>query len=291
MSAGLHNDRNTPIGRDIPLTDIVPLRQRSIGERAYKKLKANIATIGLIDPLCVCDDNGMYYLLDGYFRMKVLEELGATEAPCLVLDRKDIYTPNRQVNNLSRVEQNRMMHNALEKIDEQTIAESFGLKSLGIKSDYYLKELHPSVLKAIENGHMSKNGAREFIYVTQERQAEIIKLMQSAKDYGTIFLKTQILRTAQQQRVKHRGRRSPWERASPKYQDLSKRLAEANLNYAFYQAQYHRYSADLMKLVMYVREIMNTPALHTWIRKNDVEIYRFFKELLRDNIAANATSE
>ena len=277
-------DNSAPMEMDISLSEIVTVRQRSIGERAYKKLKANISTIGLIDPLCVCEDSGTYYLLDGYFRMKVLEELGETEAPCLILSRKDVYTPNKQVNNLSRIEQNRMMRKALEKLDERTIAESFGLKSLDLKSDYFLKDLHSSVIKAIDAGNMSKHNAREFVFVTQERQADIIKLMQSTKDYSSTFLKTQILRTAQQQRIKQRGRKSPWERASYKNQDLSKRLSEANLNYAFYQAQYHRYSADLMKLVIYIRRILNTSALSAWIRKNDAETYNFFKELLHDNM-------
>lgn len=291
MSTNQSGHNHEPIGMDIPLSAIIPLRKRKIGNKPYAKLKANIATIGLIDPLCVCMEGDKYYLLDGYFRWRILAEVGLTEAPCLVLDRKDIYTPNRQVNNLSRVEQRKMMLKALEKIDERTIAESFGLQSLDLHSYDFIKTLHPTVHKAVESGQVSKSSAKEFIYVTQERQAEIIKLMRSAKDYSPTFLKTLIHNTPVPQRVKTKKQKTPWERASPKYNNLSKKLAEANLNYAFYRTHYHKYSADLMKLAMYIRQIMHTSPLHAWIRKNDPETFAFFKELLRDSAIRTNVSE
>ena len=50
--------------------------------------------------------------------------------PCLVLSSRDLYTPNRQVNYLSPMEEIGMLRKALEKLDEKTIARAFGIESI-----------------------------------------------------------------------------------------------------------------------------------------------------------------
>ena len=40
----------------IPIVQLIPVRKRKVSAKGFAKLKANIEAIGLIDPLCVCQD-------------------------------------------------------------------------------------------------------------------------------------------------------------------------------------------------------------------------------------------
>ena len=117
-------------GADVPIVKLTPLRKRTISKKNYNKLVANIKAVGLIEPLCVCQEGDQYFILDGYIRYTALLELGIESAPCLVLASRDLYTPNRQVNHLSPKEEVRMLRKALEKLDEATITQAFGVESL-----------------------------------------------------------------------------------------------------------------------------------------------------------------
>lgn len=117
-------------GIDVPIVNLIPLRRRKVSERDYKKLMANIKAVGLIEPLCICQESDKYYILDGFVRYTILVEFGVESVPCLVLDSRDLYTPNRQVNHLSPRQQIKLLRDALERLDEQTVANAFGMDSL-----------------------------------------------------------------------------------------------------------------------------------------------------------------
>ncbi len=276
----------TPEGVDLPLVAIIPVRKRTVSPRGYQKLKANITALGLIDPLCVCRDGEKYYLLDGYVRYQILLELGVEEAPCLVLERRDFYTPNRQVNNLSPMQEGRMIRRALEKVDEQTIARHFALKSLYSKHRARDKELHPDVLAAVESGEISRVCARELVFVVPSRQVELLEIMRQAGDRSPAFVKTQIIKTPPNQRVKRKGKgKTPWERENKQKNGLADRLAEVNRHYDFFKEVFTTYYTDLMRLVIHARDILEEPELHDWIKENDPAAYRLFKDTIAECMA------
>ncbi|MBS3821804.1 MAG: ParB-like nuclease domain-containing protein, partial [Phycisphaerae bacterium] len=88
-------------GIDVPIVKLTPLRKRKVSKKNYNTLMANLKAVGLIEPLCVCQEGEQYFILDGYIRYTALLELGVETVPCLVLPSRDLYTPNRQVNHLS----------------------------------------------------------------------------------------------------------------------------------------------------------------------------------------------
>lgn len=276
----------TPEGVDLPLAAIIPVRKRAVTKRGYEKLRANIQALGLIDPLCVCRDGEKYHLLDGYIRYQILLELGVEEAPCLVLERRDFYTPNRQVSSLSRIQEGKMLRRALESVDAQTIAKHFALKSLYSMTKSKDKGLHPDVAAAVESGEISRVCARELEFVVPARQTELLELMRQAGDHSPAFVKTQIIKTPPNQRVKVKGRnRTPWEREQTQKNGLADRLAEANRHYDFYKELFNTYYTDLMRLVIHVRDILEEPELHDWLKKNEPSAYRLFKDTVTECMA------
>jgi hypothetical protein len=140
-------------GRDIPIVKLVPVRQRTVSKRSYRKLVANLKAVGLIEPLCVCEENGKYLILEGYVRYTALLEMGVETVPYLILPSRDLDTPNRRVSHLTAYQENRMLRKALEEIDENTIAEAFGIKSIKTRLSVALcRDLHPDVVAELKDG-------------------------------------------------------------------------------------------------------------------------------------------
>ena len=68
--------------------DLVPLHERTLDlqtSRGFRKILASIKELGLIEPLCVYQQNGLHVILDGYLRYRACQQLGVHVLPCLVL--------------------------------------------------------------------------------------------------------------------------------------------------------------------------------------------------------------
>ena len=74
--------------RVLPLSDLKPApynprRPLAPTAPAYRKLKASVAAFGLVEPLVWNEPTG--HVVGGHVRLRVLEELGRTEAPVSVV--------------------------------------------------------------------------------------------------------------------------------------------------------------------------------------------------------------
>lgn len=280
----MEKDKNMGVGVDVPIVKLTPLRERKVSPKSYRKLKANLMAVGLIEPLCVCKEDDTYYILDGFIRYQIFLEMGVESVPCIVMGRKDIYTPNRQVNNLSSKEEVKMLRRALQNLDEETIAKAFGMESISSRLNTgMLKELHPNVVAALQNEKLQQQTARELTFVTQKRQAEILTLMEKSGDCSLAFAKTQILKTPPAQRTKNKKRSNPWDTNIKKKRNLVKKLAEVEKHYDFYSTLYRTYVGDLLKLAIYVRQIVNRPKLLKYLDENNPDAVRLFNEVLAES--------
>jgi len=270
-------------GVDVPIVKLTPLRKRKVSKKNYGKLTSNLKAVGLIEPLCVCQEGEQYFILDGYIRYTALLELGVETVPCLVLASRDLYTPNRQVNHLSPKEEVRMLRKALEKLDETTIAKAFGVESVKTRLNTSLyRDLHKEVVPELKSGRLMQSVAKELAYVVPKRQLEIVKMMQESGDWSLAFAKAQVLVTQPGQRSKKRRKSNPWQRGQKTKRDLAKKLAEVEKHYDFYSALYRQYVGDLLKLAIYVRQIVTRPELHDHLAERHPDDLRFFESILAE---------
>ena len=273
-------------GVDVPIVQLTPLRKRTIGKKNYNKLLANIKTVGLIEPLCVCQEGEQFFILDGYIRYTVFLELGIDTVPCLVLPSRDLYTPNRQVNHLSSREENRMLRKALEKLDERTIAQAFGVESLVTRLHTSLyRELHPKVAAELKSNHLTQAVARELSFVLPKRQLEIVAMMKDSGDCSVAFAKAQVLATPSNLRSKKKRGITPWQRGHNTKRDLVKKLAEVEKHYDFYSALYRQYVGDLLKLAIYIRQIVSRTELRAYLSEHYPDDLQCFESVLAESEA------
>jgi hypothetical protein len=268
-------------GIDVSIVKLVPRNERKIAKKYRQRIEASLRAVGLIEPLIVFPIEDSYEILDGALRYRILLDLGVETVPCLVHSTRDGFTGNRMVNQLSASQEMRMLRKSLEELDEKTIANALGMQGIGHRLNKgLLAKLHPDVVKAFDVNKINLQTARELIHVKQERQFEILKLMDSCDDYSTTFARGLVLKTPLAKRAKANGATSPWTQADEKKSQLLKKLQEAEQQQDFYTGLYRQYTTNLLKLVIYVRTMLNNEAVKAYLQTNYAELTQIFEEIL-----------
>jgi ParB-like chromosome segregation protein Spo0J len=260
-------------GVDVPIVRLVPRHDRSVNKTQLKRIEASLRSVGLIEPLIVYPDGENYEILDGCLRYRILLEMGVESVPCLVNPKRDGFTANRMVNQLSASQEMRMLRKSLEELDEKTIASALGFASIGHRLNKGLiQKLDPLVAKAFNANKITLQVAKELAHVKNDRQVEILKLMESCNDYSVTFAKGLVLKTPVSKRAKTSGRTSPWSRGEEKKTDLIRKLQEAELQQDFYSGLYRQYAANLLKLVIYCRALLGNPQVAAYLKEHHPEV-------------------
>lgn len=269
-------------GRDIPLVLLRPRHERKISQREYDRIRVSILAVGLIEPLLVFPENDYYIILNGHQRYRILLELGVETAPCIFAREKESFTSNRMVNRLSPLQESRMIKKSLDELDEKTIANALGITHIAHRlNTALLKRLHPKVAAAFDGGMIKKACVLELAYVIPKRQEEILRSMENYKDYSVPFARSLVLKTPQHARAKDRtGVRNPWARHEQRKSDLLKKLTDAEEKHDFYTTLYRQYSINLLKLVIYARQLLSKERIAAYLRDSHPEILATFREIV-----------
>ena len=268
-------------GRDVPIVKLIPRNERKISKKYHKRIEASLRAVGLIDPLVVFPHKDGFEILDGCLRYRILLELGVETVPCLVWHEREAFTGNRMVNQLSSAQEIRMLRKSLEELDEKTIASALGMQGIAHRlNTTLLKKLDPTVVKAFEAGKLNLQAARELSHVKPERQAEILKMMESCSDYSVTFAKGLVLKTPLAKRAKTNGARTPWTRADEKKNDLLKKLREAEEQQDFYSNLYRNYTTNLLKLVIFARSLVANRPTRQYMDEHYPGLATIFEDII-----------
>ena len=268
-------------GVDISIVKLVPRNERKVPAKYRQRIEASLRAVGLIDPLIVYPLDDGYEILDGSLRYRILLDLGVESVPCLVHNTRDGFTGNRMVNQLSSSQEMRMLRKSLEELDERTIASALGMQGIGHRLNKgLLDKLHPDVVKAFNVSKINLQTARELVNVKSDRQHEILQLMESCKDFSTTFARGLVLQTGAAKRAKAGTGKTPWAKADERKSQLLKKLQEAEQQQDFYTGLYRQYTTNLLKLVIYVRTLLNNPDVRSYLQTHHAELMRSFEEIL-----------
>jgi ParB family chromosome partitioning protein len=283
-------------GIDIPLASLVPLHEReninTKTHKGYRRILASVQAIGLIEPLCVYEENGVYVILDGYLRFLACAELGIKTVPCIVYEDKEAYTFNRMVNRLSGYQEMRMLRKSLETLDEQTIASALGMKTIRYRlAPKLVEQLHPKVAEAFEQDLIGKSAAMEMACVKPPRQAAMLKEMKRVNDFSSALIRALILKTPPELRNPRRNPRKPWSEDNTRRKELVARLEEAEKQHDFYTGLYRQYSADLLKMALYVRKVITTPEINAHLAQHHAPTLEELQQIVLDPQRPEPTPE
>lgn len=271
-------------GKDIDIDKLVPLNERKINlkkNRGFQKILSTIKMIGLIEPLDVYKENGHYVILNGFLRYQAFKELQINTIPCLIHSQKEAYTYNKMINRLSPVQESRMLQEALKTLDQPTVAQVFGVKSLQYRlSTGLLKQLDAKVINAIDKGSLSRRCAKELTYVNKQRQNQILREMEKNEDFSIAFARALIIKTPSNMRNHGKKKKKPWAEDTERKQELVAKLETISKRYDFYSNLYRQYSADLLKLYIYVRKLITNEKTRLYLEINFPEIFEQFENII-----------
>jgi len=175
----------------------------------------------------------------------------------------------------------RMIRKSLEELDEKTIANALGMQGIGHRLNKgLLDKLHPEVVKAFNGIKINLQTARELVNVKHDRQHEILQLMESCNDFSTTFARGLVLKTPVAKRAKAANTKTPWTQADEKKSNLLKKLQEAEQQQDFYTGLYRQYTTNLLKLVIYVRSLLNHEEVKSYLQTHHADLTRTFEEIL-----------
>jgi hypothetical protein len=195
----------------------------------------------------------------------------------LVYRDKEAYTFNRMVNRLSPIQEMRMLRTAIKTIDESTVAETFGMKSIRYRlGEGVVRDLHPRVVKALDEGTVSRRSAREFAYVKPERQLAMLREMQKTGDYSLSFARALVLKTPAGLR-NPRKKRKLWVDHETNRLELVAKLQKVEKDHDFYARLYRRYCTDLLKMCFFVRKLVGNEKVRAYMQRKHPDILKRFE--------------
>ena len=277
-------------GEDIPLVKLKKIQNRKINPQAVSRIRSSIKKLGMLEPLHVSPSpDGYYTILEGELRYDILVELGYETAPCIVRDDKDIFTTNYQVNHLSPIQATKMINKAMEIVDGQLIADVFGLKKVVYRlPEALLNRLHPTIVKACDNGTITRACASELAEVVPVRQLEIFAMMQNVKNFGTKFVKKQVLDTPLKNQQSTR-KISPWTENIERKKSLGAKLKAQRGESDQCTKSFRDFTSALMSTIIHCRDIITNKAIEKYLKTNMLPIYTEIKAIIEsENIEKKA---
>lgn len=193
----------------LPLANLLPLRQ--IKEPAqitrYQAIFVSVKEVGLIEPLMVYpqpDAPGRYHIVDGHLRWCALQELGQTEADCILANDDEGFTYNARVSRITPIQEHRMIVKAVNQgVAPERIAAALNLPLRVVKAFMnLLLGIHPEVADLLKDKNIAPRTIKLLCKVNGVRQVEIAELMVGADNYTNGYVEALILGTPPDQLTK-----------------------------------------------------------------------------------------
>ena len=282
----MKHNKDIPLRReDIPLVQLKKIKFRRIDPKTYSKVRSSIKQMGLLEPLLVssCED-GYHTILDGELRFDILMEMGLETAPCFIRDDMDIFTANYQVNHLSPSEEKKMLNKALEVVDGKLIADVFGHQRIIYRLPEALSErLHQTIIKAFDEGQITRRCVRELAEVVPERQLEILAMMQNTKDFRLEFVQKQIIRTPLK-KMQSRRKTTPLEENRGRKKSVKTNLQKMYAEHDHLVKLFREYTTALMLTVVHCRDIITNKEIEKYLKTNMLPIYTEIKAIIESEL-------
>ena len=268
---------------------LLPSRKAPDGlmsSRKFKQIISSIDAVGLIEPLTIAKadrTSGMHLLLDRHIRMFALQELGFTDAPCLIAKDDESYTYNNRINRLSSIQEHLMIRRAVERgVTPEKLA-----KALDVDISHIIKKLNllegicPEAAELLRDQTFSANLGAVLRKLKPTRQVECVELMVSANNITVAYAQALVAATPSNLLV---GEAKPKKMTGVSADQMAKMEREmGNLQEQFKLAE-QTYGQDILNLVLakgYLAKLMGNEAILRHLTKNHPDVLNEFDSIVR----------
>ncbi|MFT3783544.1 MAG: plasmid partitioning protein RepB C-terminal domain-containing protein [Nibricoccus sp.] len=272
----------------LPLSSIHPIRQITSKDNAFGKyhtILASIREIGLVEPLAVYPQKGSrnsYVLLDGHMRLKALQELGHTEAFCLISEDDDAFTYNDKVSRIPLIQEHAMIMRAVTKgVTPQQIAKALAVDVSKIKSSMNLLDgIHAEAVELLKNKPISAAALRLFRKAKAIRQIDMAQLMVTGNNFTHAYAKALIIGTPAEQLANGKEPKVIPGVPAEEIARMEKEMESIERDYRLHQDQLGENALHLNATQRYVKRLLENPKVRKFLVNRYPEIFDELQELV-----------
>ena len=276
------------VGVTLPLASINPIRQIKPTDFAWGKYRAIVASIrevGVIEPLVVHPQKGTrgaYFLMDGHMRLKALQELGRTDAFCLIAKDDDPFTYNDKVNRLSLIQEHAMIMRAVDQgVTPAQIAKALDIDVSKISSNLNLLDgIHPDAVELLKDKQITSAALRVFKKAKAVRQIDMAQLMVTANNYARAYADALIIGTPVDQLSGSRKTKAVRGIAHEEIVRMEKEMEALERDYKLHQDQFGENSLHLNAAQRYVKRLFENAKIKRFLSQRYGDLLDEFQELV-----------
>ena len=276
--------------KKLPLEAIVPSHKPPVGlteTRKFKQIAASIKAVGLIEPLSVMPADkttGKYLLLDGHTRLVALQELGFTDALCLIATDDESYTYNNRLNRLSTIQEHIMIQRA---VKQGVVTPARLAKALDVDIDSIYKKLSlldgicPETVELLKDKTFSSHLMAVLRKMKPTRQIECVELMLSSNNLTVAFAKALLVSTAPNLLV---AEAKPKKLEGVSAEQMVKMEREMGNLHEQFKLVEQSYSQDMLNLVLargYLGKLLGNEAVFRFLAQKQPDMLTEFGAILQ----------
>lgn len=271
----------------LPLSDILPVRQVKEPQkniRRYRTIRESIKEVGMIEPLVVHPQKGApgkYLLLDGHLRQLALQELGETEADCIISGDDESFTYNARVNRLNPIAEHKMIMKAVSNgVRPERIAAALNLAVRDVKASMSLLDgIHEEAADLLKDKNISPKAIRLLRKVNGVRQIEIAELMVSANNYTKGYAEALVIGTPKDQLA---NPNEPKKKEGMTREEIAKLEQEMESLEHDLKAIEQTYGENMLNLTCargYIKKLIDNAKVVRFLNTNFSDIFSEFESL------------
>ena len=273
----------------ISFDKLLPSRKAPDGllsSRKFKQIISSIDAIGLIEPLTIAKADkisGMHLLLDGHIRMFAMQDLGFTNAPCLIATDDESYTYNNRINRLSTIQEHFMIRRAVDRgVTPARLAKSLELDIEHItKKINLLDGICAEAVRLLKDKHFSANLSPVLRKLKPTRQVECVELMVATNNITVAYAQALLAATPSNMLMNDE---KPKKIKGVTAEQMAKMEREmANLEGQFKLVE-QSYGQDVLNLVLakgYLAKLLDNEAVIRFLSQNQPDVLSEFSNIVQ----------
>lgn len=262
------------------ISELLPTKKLLINYESSEKflqIKCTLKSIGLIEPILVYIDSvtNEIKILDGHMRIEALKDLGETKVECLVSTIYDTYTPNKKVNQVTIIQIQKMLKEAIKAgVPIELLSASLNISVDSLKGRIsVLDGISPQVVEILNDKVVPKATFLALKKMVPLRQLECANLMIRFDNFSKNFSHSLLQSSPKETLIESKITKGNHKTAQRKMIDrLEKEMAHVHVDADKLKENYGSTSLKLTIVISHIKSLLENQALFRWLHKHKPEL-------------------
>lgn len=278
----------------IAIAAIQPLRLISDAVKKtpkYSQIQSSVREVGIVEPPVVVRDRsekGKYLLLDGHLRLSVLQELGRTDAVCIVATDDEAFTYNKRVSRIAIVQERNMILTAIKRgVPEERIAKVLNVNVAHVRLKKRLLEgICAEAVDLLKDKHVPIAAFAELKKMLPMRQIEAAQLMVAMNKYSITYAKSLVGATPQALLVDAAKPKNIEGLTDGQLALMEQEFANLDREFRLMEQSYGTDHLDLVVATGYLQRLIENARVVRYLAQNFPELLAEFQKISDSNRSA-----